>query len=249
VVVGGGTALGVGPLAASPDPSEVTDPKEMMARSLQAAIDATSLHLEGTLSGTVPGVLVDRSEPAVSLAGSTLSGDIRPKDAKTHSRLVSPGLEIDAEAVTVWDGVWYRSGEDGTWERASLGGASADAGVDINPLTLVDRLRSFLATPGIQPTLETVDCASASGRCRRVTLDAGRDPATILKSMLSPERAGQLPPVRTMVVLDTDVETLRPARLVLDAKSDDGSVAMHLVLDASGWDDEGIVIEEPSPAE
>ena len=58
VIVGGGTVLGVGPLGATPPPNEVTDPKEMIARSLQATIDATSVHLEGTISGTIPGALV-----------------------------------------------------------------------------------------------------------------------------------------------------------------------------------------------
>ena len=240
-----GTALGVGPLAATPAPDEVTDPKEMIARSLQATIDATSVHLEGTLSGTIPGVLVERPEDAVVLDGSTVEADIRPKDAKTALHVVSPGLDVDLETVTVWDAVWYRTGPDEPWQRATLGGASAEAGVDINPLTLVDRLRAFLATPGIAPVLEEVQCASASGRCHRITLDAGRDPATILRSMLPPERAAELPPIRTTLTLDTDAETLRPAHLVLDAVSEDGTVDLHLELDASGWDSADIVIEEP----
>ena len=109
----------------------------------------------------------------------------------------------------------------------------------------MDRLRSFLATPGIAPVLEEVECASASGRCHRVTLDAGRDPATILRSMLPPEQAADLPPIRTTLILDTDAETLRPAHLVLDAVSEDGTVDLHLELDASGWDSADIVIEEP----
>ena len=54
--------------------------------------------------------------------------------------------------------------------------------------------------------------------------------------MLPPEQAADLPPIRTTLTLDTDAETLRPAHLVLDAVSDDGTVDLHLVLDASGWD-------------
>ncbi len=245
VLAVGGTAVGFGPLAATLAPSEVTDPKEMIARSLQATIDATSVHLEGTLSGTIPGALVERSEASVNLDGSTVEADLRPKDAKTALHVVSTGLEVDLETITVWDGVWYRTGPDDPWQRATLGGASAEAGVDINPLTLVDRLRAFLATPGIAPVLEEVECASASGRCHRITLDAGRDPATILRAMLPPEQAADLPPIRTTLTLDTDMETLRPAHLVLDAVSEDGTVDLHLELDASDWDAEDIVIEEP----
>jgi hypothetical protein len=246
VLVGGGTALGFGPLAATTPPSEVTDPKEMVARSLQSVLDAQAVHLDGTLSGTLPGSLAERDEAAVSLDGSTVAGDLRPKDAKTAVQLVSPGLDVDVAAVTVWDSVWYRTGPDDEWQRASLGGASAQAGVDINPLSLVDRLRSFLASPGIAPALEDVACASASGRCHRVTLEAGRDPATILRAMLPTDQAASLPEVRTTVTLDTDVETLRPAHLVVDAASDDGTVVLKLELDASQWDDPAITIEEPS---
>jgi hypothetical protein len=239
------TALGIGPLAGATPPSEVTDPKEMVARSVQATLDATAVHLEGTLSGTIPGALVDRPEAAVSLEGTTVDGDIRPKDAKTRAHVASPGMEVDADTVTVWDGVWFRTGPDEAWQRASLGSASAEAGVDINPLTLVERLRSYLATPGITPTVEEVACASASGRCHRVVIDAGRDPAIILRPMHPAAQAETMPDVRTTVTLDTDAETLRPARLLVDAVSDDGSVDLHLVLDAGRWDDPVIQIEEP----
>ena len=245
-LVVGGTALGFGPLAATTPPSEVTDPKEMVARSLQSVLDAQAVHLEGTLAGTIPGALVERDEPAVTLDGSTVASDLRPKDAKTSSLLVSPGLDADVAAVTVWDGVWYRTGPDDPWQRASLGGTSAQAGVDINPLSLVDRLRSYLASPGIVPALEDVACASASGRCHRVTLEAGRDPATILRAMLPADQAASLPEIRTTVTLDTDVETLRPSHLVVDAASDDGTVVLKLDLDASQWDDPAITIAEPA---
>ena len=46
--------------------------------------------------------------------------------------------------------------------------------------------------------------------------------------------------------MDTDALTLRPAHLVVDATSDDGTIVLHLELDASQWDDPAIVIEEPS---
>jgi len=245
-IAGVGTVLGVGPLAGATAPHEVTDPREMLARSLQATLDATAVHLQGTVSGTIPGTLVERPEAAVSLDGTTVGVDIRPKDARTSTRLTSPGLEIDTEAITVWDGVWFKTGPEDPWQRASLGGASAEAGVDINPLTLVERLRSYLATPGINAVLTEVACESASGQCHRVTLEAGRDPATILRAFLPADRLGTLPEVRTTVTLDTDATTLRPARLILDAASEDGTVDIHAELDASRWEDPALVIEEPA---
>jgi len=244
-VVGAGTVFGVGPLAASTPPDQVTDPKEMVARSLQATIDAKAVHIDGTVTGAIPGRLVDRPDASVTLDGTVLDGDIRPKDAKTRAHVTSPGLAIEFDTVTVWDGVWYRTVADGPWTKASLGGASSDAGVDINPLTLVDRLRSYLATPGIAPTLREVTCASASGRCHEVRLEAGSDPAMILALLLPKDRSDQLPPIATVVTLQTDALTLRPAHLVLDATSADGTVVIHVELATSRWD-EDLVIEEPT---
>lgn len=243
-LVGGGTVLGVGPLAPSLPPDEVRDPKEMLARSLQATIDASAVHLEGIVSGSIPGRFVDRPEAVVSLDGTVLSADVRPHDGKTRMHVASPGLEVELDTVTAWDGAWYRLDDDDPWIKASLGDASADAGVDINPLTLVDRLRSYLATPGMAPTSIDVPCASASGWCHQVRLDAGSDPAMILALLLPRERAEQLPPVDVVITLQTDAQTLRPAHLVLDATSADGAVVIHVELDTSRWD-EDLVIEEP----
>ena len=244
IALGAGTVFGVGPLAPSLPPDQVTDPREMVARSLQATIDASAVHLEGTVTGSITGTLVDRPEAAVSLDGTVLDGDVRPKDGKTRAHVVSPGLGIALDTVTVWDDAWYRTSVDGPWAKASLGGASASAGVDINPLTLVDRLRSFLATPGLVPTLREVPCASASGRCHEVRLDAGSDPAGILAALLPKERSDQLPKVDVVMTLQTDALTLRPARLILEAVSADRSVVIRVELDASRWDGD-VVIEEP----
>ncbi len=245
VVLGAGTVFGVGPLASAVPPEKVTDPKEMLARSLQATLDASAVRFDGTISGTIPGALVDRQEASVDLAGTTLQIDIRPKDAKTRATLASEALGVELETVTVWDGAWYRTSPDDPWSRASLGGASADAGVDINPLTLVDRLRNYLAVPGMTPTTRDVACASASGRCHEIHLDAGSDPVMILALMLPHEQSQRLPPVDIDITLQTDVLTLRPVHLVAHATSEDGTTDIQTEIDVSQWD-EDLVIEEPS---
>jgi hypothetical protein len=245
VVVGG--VLGVGPLAATVPPDQVKDPREMVARSVQAVLDANAVQLDATLSGTIPGSLVGRDEAAVALDGTALGGAVRPHDAKTRAHVMSPPLDVDLEAVTVWDGAWYRTPPDGAWTRTSLGSLSAGAGLDINPLTFVDRIRAWMASEGVTPTVEDVPCAGASGTCRHLRFEAGTAPAGLLAALLPDDRAADLPAVTTTVTLDSDVSTLRPAHLVLDMRSEDGSVDLRLVIDASRWDDPGVVIDEPDP--
>jgi len=243
VVVGG--VVGVGPLASTTPANEVTDPREMIARSLQSVLDANAVHLDATVSGTIPGALLDRPEERLVLDGTIAKVDLRPRDARTAASVDSPPLDVSLETVTVWDGAWYRTPPDGAWSRASLGGAAADAGVDANPLTLVDRLRAWLARPELDPTVTDVPCAGESGTCRHIVLDAGTDPADLLGALLPDDNESALPEVTTTITLDADTGTLRPAHLELVMRSEDGTVDLKLALDASRWDDPGIVVEEP----
>jgi hypothetical protein len=242
VTVGG--VVGVGPLAATTPPDQVTDPREMIARSLQSTLDAFSVHLDASVSGTIPGALVDRSEGAVVLDGTVVSADLKPRDARTQAAVDSAPLGIDLDTVTVWDSVWSRTAPDGPWTKASLGSVTAGSGLDLNPLTIVDRLRDHLRGAGGRPTVKDVACAGSSGTCRHIVLDAGTDPATLLAALLPDENAAALPVVHTVVTLDSDAATLRPARLVLEMTSEDGSMDLRLVIDASRWD-EPVMIEEP----
>ena len=147
--------------------------------------------------------------------------------------------------MTVWNDAWYRFAAATAWTKTTAGDASAKAGLDINPLTFVDRLRSFLDAPDIVARESEVACASASGRCHEIRLDAGTDPARILVSVLPDGRGASLPSIPVTVTLDTDALTLRPAHLVIEGRSADGAVVLKLVLDASRWDGE-VVIDQPA---
>jgi hypothetical protein len=244
VAVGG--VVGVGPLAASTPPDQVTDPREMIARSLQSTLDAFSVHLDVSVTGTVPGALVGRPEEVVVLDGTTATADLKPRDVRTRASVDSAPLGIDLDTVTVWDSVWSRTSPGGAWTKASLGSVVAGSGLDVNPLTIVDRLRDHLRGPDYRPTVEDIPCAGESGTCRHIVLDAGTDPATLLAALLPDENVAALPEVRTTVILDSDVATLRPAHLVLEMTSDDGTVDLEVVIDASGWDAPVHVDEPPT---
>ena len=124
-----GAVAGVGPLARSTPPDQVTDPEEMLARSLQSVIDANVGPPRGDRRRHVPGALLGRPEASVELDGTQAEGDIRPKDAKTRAHVVEiAALGVDLETVTVWDGAWYRTGPDEPWQRVSLGGVASEAG-------------------------------------------------------------------------------------------------------------------------
>ena len=241
-----GGANGVGPLARVTPAAEVTDPREMLARSLQAVIDGTSVHLEMGLAGHAPGALFGRAEASTTVDGSTSVIDARPQDARTRAHTESPVFGVSLDTVTVWDSVYSRTAAGAPWTKGSVGVATQGWGIDLNPLTLVDRLRAWLAAPGTAvPTSQDVACGAPSGRCREVRLDAGTAPAMVLVGILPGGRTATIGPATTTLVLQADAATLRPAHVVLAVASADGAVDLVLTLDASAWDQPS-VIDEPA---
>ncbi len=238
-----GAVLGFGPLAGRPSAASITDPREMLARSLQATLEAASVHVEGTLQGQLPGDLVNRPDPELNLAGSTITADLRPRDIRTRAHITIPALDINLDTLTALASIWSRT-DGGVWQAVgtdSVAGSAASTGLDLNPLTLVDRVRSYLAARNQPPSLEEVACASASGRCHLLTLDAGADPAAALAALLPGGATADMPPTNTTITLATDAQTLRPAVLQVISAAEDGTLAVQLELVFSAWDGPSVI--------
>ncbi len=246
VLLAVGGANGVGPLAHVTPPDQVTDPREMLARSLQSVIDASSAHLDVAVRGRAPGALLGRAEPSVTLDGTEVVVDVRPQDARSHVMVTSPAFGVVLEAETLWDTLAYRNA-GGPWTRASLGSVVGGSGIDANPLTLVDRLRAWLAAPGApKPTVTEVACASLSGRCHEIRVQAGPAPGEVLARLFPAGGAESVGPTTTDVVLQLDAQTLRPIHLELAVANADGSLAIEITADASGWDDPTVLPDPPA---
>ena len=101
---------------------------------------------------------------------------------------------------------------------------------DANPLTLVDRLRSCLATPGPTPGALEVACGSASGRCRPDPARGGHRPGALLAVAAARDGAAVLPTWRRRSRW-TRTRTLRPAQLAVDILASDGTVDLRLAVE------------------
>ncbi len=245
VVLVAGAVNGVGPLACVTPAGEVADPREMLARSLQAVIDASSVHVVATVSGIVPGGLVGTPRASVTLDGTAAALDLRPRDARSHLAFRSPPLDLDLESVTLWDTLARRRAGEG-WTRASLGALVGDSGIDANPLTLVGRLRTWLASPGAPvPTSADVACGAPSGVCRELQLEVGPEAGDVLFRLLQDGGRPGVGPTRTHLLLLTDASTLQPARLVLRTRDADGSLDVTATADFTGWDQPTVIPDPP----
>jgi len=245
VVLAAGAVNGVGPLARATPAAEITDPAEMLARSMQSVINASSVHVEAAVTGQVPGELVGRSDPAVTLDGTIASIDLRPQDARTHVVFGSPNLGVALEAITSWDTMAYRF-DGGSWSKGSLASVVAGTGIDANPLTLVDRMRKWLAAPGAPvPTAATEPCDAPSGLCRRVVVTLGREAGDVLLAAFPDKGSLDIGATTTDVTLMTDAATLRPAHLTIATRNGDGSVTVTLAADFTLWDWPSVIADPP----
>lgn len=243
--LGAGAVNGVGPLAHVTPPDQVTDPDEMLTRSLQALIDASSVHLESSVSGHVPGALLGRPEARVALDGTHVSLDLRPQDARTQMHVSSPALGIQLESLSRWDALAFRT-QGGEWRTGSLASVVGTTGIDANPLTLVERLSAWLAAPGApRPVESEVACAAASGRCHQLRVEAGDAPGAVLLAAVPGGRGRGVGPTTTEILLLTDASTLQPAHLDMRVRTADGSVDIVLAVDASGWDAPSVIADPP----
>ena len=241
-----GAVNGVGPLARVTPAYEVTDPAEMLARSLQSVIDASSVHVAASVTGQVPGALVGRSDATVALDGTQAALDLRPQDARTHLVFGSPDLGLAVEAITSWDTMAYRF-DAGGWTKGSLASVVAGTGIDANPLTLVDRMRKWLASPGAPvPTSSDVPCGAPSGRCRQVAVSLGREAGDVLLKAFPGSGAANVGATTTEVTLLTDATTLQPAHLVVMVRNADGSLAVTIEADFSLWNWPSVIPDPPS---
>lgn len=239
----------MGPLARVTPADQVTDPREILGRSLQAVIDASSVHVETTVGGRIPGSLVGVPGAWAALDGTQASLDLRPQDARTRLAFRSPALGLEVESVTLWDTLAFRQA-GGPWTRASLAAVVGDSGIDANPLTLVDRLRAWLASPGAPvPTSTDVVCAAPSGRCRQVQLVVGPEAGDLLLRLRpGGARPGTGPdpgPTITRIVLQSDASTLQPTRLEVEVRDAGGSVALAATADFTGWNEPGVIPDPP----
>ncbi len=243
-VLAAGAVNGVGPLARTTPPSQVTDPREMLARSVQSLIDASSVHVEATLSGQVPGALVGQAAARVHLDGTEATVNLRPQDARSSLTFLSPELGLEVDAITSWDTMSY-SFDGKTWTKGSLGEVTAGSGIDIDPLTLVRRLRAWLGEPDASaPASTDVPCGAPSGTCRRVTLTLGPSAGRMLLRLL-PASEAAAGATATDVVLLTDASTLRPSHLTLRVHNADGSLAATVEADFTLWDWPSVIADPP----
>ena len=243
VAVGG--MFGVGPLGQLTPAAQVTDPREMIARSLQSTLDATSVHLQATVTGTIPGRL---RRPA--RGGRHAGRHHRRGRPAAEGRRTGPPRQPGAwrrrsTAITVWDGVWYRAVASRSLVKcASLGARRRRAPAWTSKPADPRRPAAVLPRPAPISRAHRDGhrlLSAPPGDATTIVLDAGTGPGSRIlsglcsRTMARPSR----PSVSTTLTLNWDPDdaaagpTSSSSSAATTARSTSG-----VVVDASRWDED-----------
>jgi hypothetical protein len=208
--------------AAKPD---LTDPSAIITGAVASMQKAKTVHLAATVDGTINGSLTGLGSGDISLAGTTLEGDVDIAGSNAHFSASAPALlGLSADIIVV--------GTD-TYAKVSLTGpkyqkSTTAAGTPTDPAAALKDLQDFLAKPEVKPTKKD-DAACGSKKCYQVVIDLTADE---LKTLMPDQTIGDAGVTLTLLV---EKDTLYPVSVTVALKGTDvGDLSLTLTL--SNWD-------------
>ena len=226
-----GAAIVVGACSSTPSAPALTDPKEILTKSVTSVKDVKSFHFKADVSGQLKIDLTGQGSAggALDLQGTTAEGDLDIANKKAKLTFGAPALfGVTGELIQI--------GND-TYTKVSLLGdkyqkTTSDAGdvgeVAGDPQKAIQELQDFLNKPGIAPTkLPDEKCGDKD--CYHVSLNLTADQlgdsiGGALGGSAAPEGSGTLD-------LWVQKDNLRPAKLsvVVDA-GDMGKITVNVAF-------------------
>jgi hypothetical protein len=243
--------VAIGACNPTPAAPALTDPKEILTKTVLALKDVKTIDAKGDLTGTFA-----MQGSSIELKGTTFefASDVAGKKVKLSASIPS-FLNTSAEAIFVDQTVYYKIGgplasqvgADPTGkykkiEGISTGGASAAPSASVDPLKAIDDFNQLLAklpapTKGANEKIGDQDCY-------HITLKATSDE---LKSLAPSPALGTIPgldAVSGAVTVDVWSRTndLRPAKIALGL---DGGAQGNLTVTFNMTYDSGVSIAAP----
>ena len=210
--------------SAKPD---LTDPAQIVTKSVESLQQAKSVHFEATIEGTVVGDLMGTGQGGqISLVGTTLRGDVDATGKNVHVSAAVPALlGLTADIVVIGPDTWTRISVLGPKYKKSATTATAGPA---DPAAVIDTLKEWLAKPEVSPTKKD-DATCGSKKCYQIEIDLS---ASDLQSLVAGQDLGDASAALTILV---EKDTLHPAVAtvhVTGAKVGD----LTFTLTLSDWD-------------
>ena len=214
---------------AAPAAPALTDPKDILTKSVATLKDVKSFHLHAEVSGTVKLDLSGSGNPAaLDLKGTTADGDIDIANKKIHASFAAPALLGVTGEIIVIDKTTYTKvsllGPNFSKTTSAAGSDPASAATD--PQKAIDELNKFLNQPGVAPT-KLADEKCGDKDCYHVSLNLTSEQLSGVTGGLSSGAPNGTGTVDVWV----QKSDLRPAKLIINATSGDtGTVAVTMTL-------------------
>jgi hypothetical protein len=237
------TSLLLGACAAAPAAPPLTDPNEILIKSVETLAETKSVHFAASLTGTFTGDLMGSGqESEFKLDGTTAEGDLDISGKKFRLSFSVPSfLGLNGELIQV--------GQN-TYVKTSLTGAkysketSTELPVDevTDPAKAGEGVREFLELPGVEPTKVADATCGDNKDCYQVEIDLSSEDLAGLASA-APAAGADLDEASMKITFGVEKETLRLSKITISMEAASQGSA-DLTLNMTKWD-ESVSINEP----
>jgi len=230
--------------SAAPAAPALTDPKEILAKSVATLKDVKSFHVKADVAGQIKMDLSGTGSPgALDLKGTTAEGDVDVANKKAHLSFGAPALlGVTGDVIVDNDSTYTKVSLLGPKYTKTVNSPSDAAGAASDPTKVIDELTKFLNQPGVAPTKQA-DEKCGDKDCYHVSMNLTADQLGGVTSGLGSAAANGSGTVDVWV----QKNDLRPAKLAVTANmGDQGTVNVSAAL--SNYD-QPVTINPPADSD
>lgn len=237
------TAIVVGACTSTPAAPALSDPKEILTKSVLSIKDVKSFHFKADVSGQVKLDLTGQGTAggALDLQGTTAEGDIDIANKKAKLKFGAPALfGVTGELIQIANDTYTKVSLLGDKFQKTTSEAGDPGDVAADPQKAIQELNDFLNKPGIAPTkLPDEKCGDKD--CYHVSLNLTADQLGDslpggLGGSAAPEGSGSMD-------LWVQKDNLRPAKMSVKVQAGEmGTIDVTVTFSAY---DAAVTIDAP----
>lgn len=233
------TTLLVGACNSTPPVVELTDPKEILTKSVATIQKAKTFHFDATVDGTLNIDMFGAGEGTeIALEGTSAQGDLDLAGKNMRITAAVPAfLGLRAEVIVVGEDTYTKTSLSGAkFKKSSTSSSAEELPVDAtDPTKALGDFATFLAKPEIAPTKgPDVDCGNAT--CYQVLVELTADELAALSSPAPSATASASPFEGTVnITVTINKSTLQLYSITADM-TDPKQGELSLVATFTKWD-------------